>query len=85
VEQKFQLQKEVLRAKMPCRTRMSSTLLRHQVHSFMAHGVDPLVEIGGQQTEKLLCTVCDYFSYFSHCMQELIISAKYLDLICLLS
>jgi hypothetical protein len=34
---------------MPCRTRKSSTLLHHQVHSFMAHGVDPLVEIGGQE------------------------------------
>jgi hypothetical protein len=33
---------------MPCRTSKSSTLLHHQVHSFMAHGVDPLVEIGGQ-------------------------------------
>jgi hypothetical protein len=37
---------------MPCRTSKSSTLLHHQVHSFMAHGVDPLVEIGGQQTQK---------------------------------
>jgi hypothetical protein len=35
--------------KLPCRTRKSSTWLHHQVHSFMAHGVDPLVEIGGQQ------------------------------------
>jgi hypothetical protein len=25
------------------------TLLHHQVHIFMEHGVDPLVEIGGQQ------------------------------------
>jgi hypothetical protein len=35
--------------KLTCRTRKFSTLLHHQVHSFMAHGVDPLVEIGGQQ------------------------------------
>jgi hypothetical protein len=35
--------------KLPCRTKKSSTLLHHQVHSFMEHGVDPLVEIGGQQ------------------------------------
>jgi hypothetical protein len=34
---------------MPCRTSKSLTWLHHQVHSFMAHGVDPLVEIGGQQ------------------------------------
>ena len=31
------------------RTNKSSTLLHHRVHSFMAQGVDPLVEIGGKQ------------------------------------
>jgi hypothetical protein len=36
--------------KKPSRTRKSSTLLHHQVHNFMEHGVDPLVEIGGQHT-----------------------------------
>jgi hypothetical protein len=52
-ERKFQLQKEVMRPKLPCRTSKSSTWLHHQVHSFMAHGVDPLVEIGGQQSPFL--------------------------------
>jgi hypothetical protein len=34
---------------MPCRISKSSNLLHHRVDIFMAHGVDPLVKIGGQQ------------------------------------
>jgi hypothetical protein len=40
---KFQLQKEVLGPKMPCRTKNSSSNEHLMMHLFMAHGVDPLV------------------------------------------